>query len=114
MITTYSLTFCATVNVILHVGATPVLADVGPDGNIDPASVDRDITENTRAIIPVHFAGLPVEMDAIWDIARRHRLYVIIVRTRWAPRIAGGRSAPETQMGNYSYVRHSVSTPRRI
>ena len=74
---TTPLTFCATVNVILHVGATPVLADVGPDGNIDPASVQERVTERTRAIIPVHLGGLPVEMDSIWDIARRQRLHVI-------------------------------------
>src|SRR5579864_9348959 len=48
---TSPLTFCATVNTILHVGATPVLADIGPDGNIDPASVEERITGRTRAII---------------------------------------------------------------
>jgi dTDP-4-amino-4,6-dideoxygalactose transaminase len=74
---TTPLTFCATVNVILHVGATPVLADVGADGNIDPASVAARITERTRAIMPVHLAGLPCEMDAIWALARQHGLYVI-------------------------------------
>jgi dTDP-4-amino-4,6-dideoxygalactose transaminase len=74
---TTPLTFCATVNVILHVGATPVLADVGSDGNIDPASVASRITERTRAIIPVHLAGLPCEMDAIWSLARKHSLHVI-------------------------------------
>ena len=51
---TTPLTFCATVNVILHVGATPVLADMGCDGNIDPASIAERITPRTRAIIPVH------------------------------------------------------------
>lgn len=74
---TTPITFCATVNVILHVGATPVLADVGRDGNIDPASVEARITARTRAIMPVHLAGLPCEMDALWGIARRHGLYVI-------------------------------------
>ncbi len=74
---TTPLTFCATVNVILHTGATPVLADVGPDGNIDSAIVAARITERTRAIIPVHLAGLPVEMDPIWALARRHKLFVI-------------------------------------
>ena len=63
---TTPITFCATVNVILHVGATPVLADVGRDGNIDPASVEARITARTRAIMPVHLAGLPCEMDALW------------------------------------------------
>jgi dTDP-4-amino-4,6-dideoxygalactose transaminase len=71
---TTPLTFCATVNVILHVGATPVLADVGSDGNIDPASVAARITGKTRAIIPVHLAGLPCEMDAIWKLAREQAL----------------------------------------
>lgn len=74
---TTPITFCATVNVILHVGATPVLADVGPDGNIDPASVAARITERTRAIMPVHLAGLPCDMDAIWELAQRHGLFVI-------------------------------------
>jgi len=74
---TTPLTFCATVNTILHVGATPVLADIRPDGNIDPAAVERRITERTRAIVPVHIGGLPCEMDAIWDLARRHGLRVV-------------------------------------
>jgi dTDP-4-amino-4,6-dideoxygalactose transaminase len=74
---TTPLTFCSTVNVILHAGATPILADVGPDGNIDPATVAERITERTRAILPVHLAGLPVEMNRIWELAKRHRLRVI-------------------------------------
>jgi dTDP-4-amino-4,6-dideoxygalactose transaminase len=74
---TSALTFCSTVNTILHVGATPVLADVGNDGNIDPSSVAARITERTRAIVPVHFAGLPCQMDAIWTLARGHKLRVI-------------------------------------
>jgi len=74
---TTPLTFCATVNTILHVGATPVLADVLPDGNIDPESVAARITPRTRAIVPVHLAGYPCRMDAIWDLARRHDLKVV-------------------------------------
>jgi dTDP-4-amino-4,6-dideoxygalactose transaminase len=74
---TTPLTFCATVNTIIHTGATPVLADVGPDGNIDPASIASRITDKTRAIVPVHFAGLPCDMQAIWFLARRHGLDVI-------------------------------------
>jgi dTDP-4-amino-4,6-dideoxygalactose transaminase len=74
---TTPLTFCATVNAILHVGATPVLADIGEDGNIDPESIAERITERTRAVIPVHFAGLPCDMQKIWALARRHRLRVI-------------------------------------
>jgi dTDP-4-amino-4,6-dideoxygalactose transaminase len=65
---TTPLTFCATVSVIVHVGATPVLADVLPDGNIDPASIAQRITPRTKAIIPVHLAGTPCDMDAIWKL----------------------------------------------
>ena len=74
---TTPLTFCATVNTILHTGATPVLADVGQEGNLDPASVEQRLSRRTRAIIPVHLAGLPCDMTALWSLARRHRLHVI-------------------------------------
>jgi dTDP-4-amino-4,6-dideoxygalactose transaminase len=74
---TSPLTFCATVNTILHTGATPVLADVGKDGNLDPASVEERLSPRTRAIIPVHMAGLPCEMNSLWSLAGRHGLYVI-------------------------------------
>ncbi len=95
---TTPLTFCATVNVILQVGAVPVLADVGPDLNIDPSSVARLITRRTRAIMPVHNAGLPCNMDAIWELARRHNLKVIEDAAHAAgaayggARIGGGQS----------------------
>jgi len=74
---TTPMTFCATVQAILHVGATPILADIGPDGNIDPASIAGRITTRTRAIIPVHLAGLPCHMSAIRALAREHGLYVV-------------------------------------
>lgn len=74
---TTPLTFCATVNVILHTGATPVLADIGPDGNLDPTSAADRITPRTRALLPVHFAGLPCDLGAIWELARRRRLHVV-------------------------------------
>src|SRR5215469_10923954 len=72
---TTPMTFCATVQAILHVGATPVLADIGPDGNIDPEEIERRVTARTRAVIPVHLAGLPCRMSAIHALARRHGLY---------------------------------------
>lgn len=63
---TTPLTFCATANVIVHVGATPVFADVDPrTGNIDPAAVGRAITRRTRAVIPVHYAGLPADVHTL-------------------------------------------------
>ena len=61
---TTPLTFCATVNAVLHTGATPVLADVDPvTGNVDPAEVERKITERTRVILPVHYAGRACDLD---------------------------------------------------
>jgi dTDP-4-amino-4,6-dideoxygalactose transaminase len=74
---TTALTFCATVNAILETGATPVLADTGPDFNIDPAAAARLITPRTRAILPVHLAGLACDMKAIWELAREHGLKVV-------------------------------------
>jgi dTDP-4-amino-4,6-dideoxygalactose transaminase len=76
-VVTTPLTFCATVNTILQVGATPVLADVGKDGNIDPLSIENRLTNRTRAIMPVHIGGLPCDMDSIWRLAREKELYVI-------------------------------------
>lgn len=75
---TTPLTFCATVNAILHAGLLPVLADVDPQTqNIDPDAIEAAITPRTRAIMPVHFAGRPCAMDRIMEIARKHDLVVI-------------------------------------
>ncbi|MFQ5904685.1 MAG: DegT/DnrJ/EryC1/StrS family aminotransferase, partial [Candidatus Binatia bacterium] len=74
---TSPMTFCATANVIVHCGARPVFADVGEDLNLDPGCVERKVTTRTKAIIPVHHGGLPCEMDALIDIARRDGLTVI-------------------------------------
>lgn len=75
---TTPLTFAATANVIVHVGATPVLADICADDlNIDPEQIERRIGPQTKAIMPVHYAGVPCRMDEILDIAKRHNLPVI-------------------------------------
>ncbi len=75
---TTPLTFCATIEAIEYVGATPVLVDIDPEtANIDPAQIEQAITPRTRAIMPVHYGGLPCEMDAILDIAARHNLLVL-------------------------------------
>ncbi len=75
---TTPMTFCATVNAIIHSGATPVLADIDPlTLNINPEMIEAAITPHTRAILPVHFAGRPCEMDAIMTIADKHGLKVI-------------------------------------
>lgn len=75
---TPAMSFTATPNVILRVGARPVFVDVDlATRNIDLAQAEAAITPKTRAIMPVHFAGLPVDMDGLYDLARRHRLRVI-------------------------------------
>jgi dTDP-4-amino-4,6-dideoxygalactose transaminase len=74
---TSPMTFCSTVHTISHVGATPVLADIGADGNLDVADVEAKISPRTKAILPVHLAGLPCDMERIWRLARQHNLYVI-------------------------------------
>ncbi len=75
---TTPLTFAATVSVILHAGAKPVLADVRADDyNIDPDEVERRITPRTKAIIPVHYGGQACRMDELLALARRHGLRVI-------------------------------------
>ncbi len=73
-----TMTFAATAEVVLYFKARPILVDCEPDTlNIDPASLERAISPRTRAIIPVHYAGHPCEMDAIREIARSYRLKVI-------------------------------------
>jgi len=75
---TTALTFCATVNAIIHAGATPVLVDVDPVSmNMDPDQVRERLTPRTRAILPVHFAGRPCDMGAILEIASSRGLAVI-------------------------------------
>jgi len=73
-----AMTFCATINAVIHSGATPVLADVEPKSmNLNPADVERHISPRTKAILPVHFAGRPCSMDALMELARQYDLKVI-------------------------------------
>lgn len=92
---TTPMTFCATVNAIIHAGGTPVLADVDPGTmNIDPKRIEERITPRTRAVIPVHFAGRPCEMDPILATVQRHKLTLIedcahAIETQYRGRRAG-------------------------
>jgi UDP-4-amino-4,6-dideoxy-N-acetyl-beta-L-altrosamine transaminase len=71
-------TFASTGNVIVHVGAKPVFVDIKKDTyNIDPEKIEAAITPRTKAIMPVHYAGQPCDMEAILQIARKHNIYVI-------------------------------------
>jgi dTDP-4-amino-4,6-dideoxygalactose transaminase len=90
-----AMTFAATVNSVIHAGATPVLVDVEPDTfNIDPEQVRRAITTKTKAIMPVHFAGRACNMDALLSIAGQHDLKIIedcahAIETEYCGRKAG-------------------------
>jgi len=75
---TTPLTFCATINAIIHSGAIPVLVDIDPDTmNIDPDKIESAISTNTKAILPVHFAGRPCDMDKIINVATSNDLIII-------------------------------------
>lgn len=81
-----SLTFAATANVVEHVGARPVLVDVLTDTLcIDPAAVRRAVTPRTRAIIPVHYAGHPAELDELFAIAEEYGLHIVEDAAHAAP-----------------------------
>ncbi|MDD5757128.1 MAG: DegT/DnrJ/EryC1/StrS family aminotransferase [bacterium] len=73
-----TMTFAATANAVIHAGCEPVFAECErATMNIDPADIEKKITKYTRAIIPVHFAGRPCNMDEIMRLARKYRLKVI-------------------------------------
>ncbi len=84
-------TFTATAEVVRYLGATPVIVDVQPDTlNIDLEAAEAAVTERTRAIMPVHFAGLPVPRAQLAALARRHRLAVIEDAAHSHPVLAEG------------------------
>jgi len=75
---TTPMTFVATVNAIIYTGARPVLVDVEPDTlNISSRLIEKKINRRTKAILPVHYAGQPCDMENILRIARRHRLFIV-------------------------------------
>jgi dTDP-4-amino-4,6-dideoxygalactose transaminase len=86
---TTPITWVATANVVVAVGARPVFVDIDPrTRNIDLAAAEAAITPRTRAIMPVYLAGLPVDMDRLYDIARRYGLRVVedaaqAIDSRW-------------------------------
>ncbi|MFI3201748.1 MAG: aminotransferase class I/II-fold pyridoxal phosphate-dependent enzyme [Eubacteriales bacterium] len=72
------ITFAATINAVLYVGATPVIVDIEEEGwCINPIEIEKAITPKTKAIIPVHIYGQPCEMEQIMRIAKEHNLYVV-------------------------------------
>jgi dTDP-4-amino-4,6-dideoxygalactose transaminase len=97
---TTPMTFCACANVIEHVGATPRFVDVEPDTlNIDPAAIEAVLTPRTRAILVVHYAGHPADLDPIRDIAARRGLGIMedaahALPARYKGRLIGSSTNP--------------------
>jgi len=96
-VVTTPLTFCATANVVVHTGATPVFADVDrATGNLDPAAAAAAITPRTRAVILVHYAGRPVDVEAFAPLALRHGLVTVEDAAHCIEGIRGGRKIGTT------------------
>jgi len=75
---TSPITFVASANCILYCGGAPIFVDIQKDtANIDPNKIEEKITQRTKAIIPVHFAGHPCDLEQIYHIAKKHNLFVI-------------------------------------
>jgi len=89
-------TFLATATAVILVGAIPVFADIDPESYcLSPAATEAAITSRTKAIVPVHLAGNPADMEALCDVAKRHGLKVVedacqAVGARWSGRGVGG------------------------
>ena len=85
-------TFTATAEVVRYLGADVKLVDIDPTTlNIDPAAIEAAITPRTKAIMPVHYAGLAADMAAILDIAKKHRLKVVEDAAHALPTTCGGK-----------------------
>ena len=103
-----TLTFTATAEVVRYLGAQPVLADVDPlTLNIDPRAIEAAITPRTRAVVPVHYAGMACDMEAILALARRHGLRVVedaahAFPTRYQGRLVGTLDSDITVFSFYA------------
>ena len=73
-----SLTFCSTINMIVHIGATPVFCDIDEKTLcVDPKDVQRKITKRTKAVVIVHFAGMPCDISALEKICKAKRIILL-------------------------------------
>lgn len=108
-----AVTFVATSNVVIHNNLTPVFVDVCPlTYNLDPAQIEAKITPRTKAILPVHLLGLPADMVAISDIAKRHGLRIVedSCETMFA-NCAGRKVGSWGDVGCFStYIAHYIVT----
>lgn len=91
------ISFVATSNMFIQLGASPIWCDVKEDGNIDETKIEALINSKTKAIVPVHFAGKPVNLDVIHALAKKHNLLIIEDAAH-----ALGSSIDEKKIGSFS------------
>ena len=96
-----TLTFCSTANVVVHLGACPILVDTGNDFNVLPEAIERAITPKTKAIVPVHYGGQACDLDAIYDIAARHNLPIVQDAAHAVGSIYRGHKIGSDELGLY-------------
>lgn len=98
-------TFIATAEAISYVGGVPVFADIRPDTfNLDITKVEKAVTKKTKAVIPVHLYGQPVEMDGLMEIARKHKLKVIEDCAQcFGAEYKGGKAGTFGDLGCFSF-----------
>lgn len=105
-------TFAATAGAISYVGATPVFVDVSLDYNIDVTKIEEKITDKTKAIVPIHFAGLPCDMDEILRISKCYKLKIIEDAAHAFP--ARYKDTPLGNIGDFTcfsfYVTKNITT----
>ncbi len=112
---TTPITFLASANCLLYVGAKPVFADIDPaTWNIDPAEIEKKITEKTKVLIPVHFGGLPCDMKEIREIADRHGLTIIedachAIGGEYKGKRVGGTGTAEMTCLSFHPVKHMTT-----
>jgi len=106
---TSPLTFAATLNAILEVGATARFCDIAGDFTLDPGQLEPQLTPRTRAVLPVHLYGLPTAMDAVCGLARRHGLAVI----QDAAQAHGARVAARP-IGSFGTATYSLYATKNI
>ena len=102
-------TFAATINAIVHVGATVRFADIGPDFNIDPDLIEAAITCRTKAVMPVHLYGLPADMKRISQICSQHGLVIIEDAAQ-----AHGALVGDTPVGSYGLATFSFYATKNL
>jgi len=103
---TSPITFLATSNAVLYTGARPVFADIDYDTvNIDPEEINKKITNRTKAILPVHFAGHPCELEKIQKIAQKYKLMIIEDAAH-----ALGAKYKDTKIGSCKYSDMTISS----